>query len=251
MSPPEASDISCDSSELRAASEGETWKEVFLNEKEAGGCSSTAISVMLGHSILVLESLATDSECDSLCHEAIAFARTDKCESFSSRGRARVPLFEFLSEPGQAVCDQILQRALKDCIPEIIEPLSVALFGKGIVDSIPSEGIIHNPRLEFSEGEPAINVYSSEGEFKPHKDKESLTLLLNLSGEDEYSGGGTAFYSLADLKSSEYKIRPTVTTAVRPPKGVAVIFAGSVMHAGLPVLSGNRCVFVGSFSPKR
>lgn len=255
MSPKSSAHHDADSKKQRRVADcGGSWEEIFLNEEEAGECASVSISVMLGHSILVLKNLATHDECTSLRHEATAFAESEQGKSLhSAEGRVRVPICEMLKAPGQALCDEILVRALTrtECSPSVFEPLTISLFGQRRVDSFLSEGIIHNTLLEFSEGEPAINIYNSKGSFKPHKDKESLTLLLNLSDQDAYEGGGTAFYSLADLKSSEYTLEPKVTVAVRPPSGVAVLFAGSVMHAGMRVVSGSRCVFVASFSPKR
>lgn len=34
-----------------------------------------------------------------------------------------------------------------------------------------------------------------------------------------------------------------------PPAGGALLFGGSVTHAAQPVTAGERCVFVGSFTP--
>ena len=34
-----------------------------------------------------------------------------------------------------------------------------------------------------------------------------------------------------------------------PPAGTALLFVGSVTHAGTPISSGERCVLVCSFSP--
>ena len=45
----------------------------------------------------------------------------------------------------------------------------------------------------------AINLYSSNGAFKPHEDKEAITVLLNLSDQAEYVGGGTGFWRRARL----------------------------------------------------
>ena len=35
--------------------------------------------------------------------------------------------------------------------------------------------------LEWSEGEPAINVYNANGRFGPHKDHMALTVLYDVS----------------------------------------------------------------------
>ena len=36
--------------------------------------------------------------------------------------------------------------------------------------------------LSFARGEAAINVYTGQGGFQPHKDCEALTVLVHLSG---------------------------------------------------------------------
>ena len=67
----------------------------------------------------------------------------------------------------------------------------------------------------------------------------SLTCLLNLSAaDDDYGGGGTAFWG----ESGE----PLV---IRPTVGTALIFGGKVTHSGVAVASGQRVVLVASFSP--
>lgn len=38
-------------------------------------------------------------------------------------------------------------------------------------------------------------------------------------------------------------------SGVQVPAGTALLFVGSVTHAGQPVSAGERCVFVSSFSP--
>ena len=40
---------------------------------------------------------------------------------------------------------------------------------------------------------------------------------------------------------------PTFTLA--PPAGTALLFGGQATHAAQPVTAGERCVFVGSFTP--
>ena len=105
----------------------------------------------------------------------------------------------------------------------------------------------------------AINLYSSNGAFKPHEDKEAITVLLNLSDQAEYVGGGTGFWSVADSVRGRSKYDPhdslgpdtwaPPTVVIRPPRGDALIFVGNVVHGGLRVTSGSRAVMVTSFSP--
>lgn len=239
-----------DANVARVPASGDSWYEIFVNAKEAAECAGPAVAVALGHSILVLKSLATGKECASLCQEATTFAQSDKAKQFECKpGRVRMPIKDALGKQGQSLSERILLRALKDIAPSIVPSLTMDLFGKAVVDSFATEGVVHNGRLKFSEGEPAINVYSPDGDFLPHKDKESLTLLVNLSEEDAYGGGGTGFFSISDLESGERTRQPNVTVTVRPPRGASILFAGNLMHAGLRVTSGSRCVFVASCSP--
>ena len=74
--------------------------------------------------------------------------------------------------------------------------LDTHLYGDSLNTS--PHTIFHNPRLIWSEGEPAVNVYNAGGMFTPHEDAQSLTCLLNVSASCAYEGGGTAFWSLRD-----------------------------------------------------
>ena len=50
--------------------------------------------------------------------------------------------------------------------------------------------------LEWSEGEPAINVYTSDGYFGAHKDHLALTVLIPLTAPStDFEGGGTGFWA--------------------------------------------------------
>ena len=106
--------------------------------------------------------------------------------------------------------------------------------------------------MTYSPNEPAVNVYSAGGDFPPHEDGQELTVLVVLSHSSTFAGGGTAYWtekidtthggSVGDLKPS---------LMLKAPRGTAVIFGGDVTHAGLPVTSGVRQVFVASFSLRR
>lgn len=83
----------------------------------------------------------------------------------------------------------------------------------------------------------------------------AVTILVPLSDTDSFSGGGTAFWSDADrgprvgAQSQVFGGAAEPSFVLRPPAGTAIIFGGRVAHAGMPVVSGTRCVFVASFSP--
>ena len=65
--------------------------------------------------------------------------------------------------------------------------------------SVAPASITRNAGLAFTPGEPACNVYTSGGQFTPHEDGQSLTVILVLSDRDTFVGGGTCFWSKTSL----------------------------------------------------
>jgi hypothetical protein len=57
--------------------------------------------------------------------------------------------------------------------------------------------ITRNAGLAFTPGEPACNVYTSGGQFTPHQDGQSLTVIVVLTDKDTFVGGGNRFCSKA------------------------------------------------------
>jgi hypothetical protein len=62
--------------------------------------------------------------------------------------------------------------------------------------------------------------------------------------EWSFTGGGTAFWA-PDARGPRVE---GATIVMRPAAGSAMLFGGKVNHAGVPVESGQRVVFVASFS---
>jgi len=103
--------------------------------------------------------------------------------------------------------------------------------------------------LEWSEGEPAINVYEADGYFGAHKDRMALSVLIPLTSPmGDFVGGGTGFWA-GNRQVSENPQGPP-DLVLKPPPGSALIFGGDVTHAGMPVIQGYRSVFVCSFSTR-
>ena len=50
-------------------------------------------------------------------------------------------------------------------------------------DCLAAPSVLSNPTLAWSPGEPAVNVYSKGGEFKPHEDEQTLTVLMPLTSQ--------------------------------------------------------------------
>lgn len=249
-------------------------REIFLNREQAGTCRSYPESVARGHSILEVP-LATPSEVDALKSEALAMVgasdgqsqpwtadlasdtltfeqrivaqraayvkaglswrTTTVIPSGANARRRRMPIDLSLTAEGQALCDKLLVRALS----LLDAPLKNALFD-GCLARSPST-CLHNPRLAFSTGEPAINVYDAGGGFTAHKDKQALTVLVPLSGAEDFTGAGTAFWSIKDEAPRKAHVaNDTPTMALRPHQGTALIFGGQVTHDSLLVLLNTR-----------
>ena len=114
--------------------------------------------------------------------------------------------------------------------------------------------------LEWSEGEPAINVYTADGRFGAHKDHMALTVLIPLSSPADFTGGGTGFWAKGQGGIPGFEIIDENKGAaipdgppekvLRPSLGTALVFGGDLVHAGMPVESGVRSVFVASFSTR-
>lgn len=105
--------------------------------------------------------------------------------------------------------------------------------------------------LVYTSREPAINVYTKGGEFRPHTDSQALTVLVTLTEGDiihEEGGGGTAYWALSQ---NHRRDQPALT--LKPlQKGSLLLFGGDLVHSGLPLLTdGRRVILVASFSKKK
>lgn len=248
----------------RAQQSGDQWTEIFVNRSEAEESANAASSVINGDSIFVIHGLATPDECKLLRGEAMNYKPEISFDPIAELQAAsklvRRPVIDMCGEEGQALCDQLLIRAISS-VPVSLPNL---VLGKKLTESLTADevsmSIMDHTEVCFSDGEPAINVYSVDGAFRPHKDQEALTVLLNLSEEKAYAGGGTGFWSVADSTRGRSREDPAgrlgpdtwapPTVVIRPPVGSALVFVGTVMHGGLRVTSGVRCTLVSSFSPK-
>ena len=231
----------------RIACTSGSWSEVFLNPREAGGESTPAESVAAGHSVMQLHRFASAAECMQLLQEATTVASGWPLD-LKHPGRTRMPVKTALSMQGQGLCDSLIVRALG--VVETEFPLLHAALFREHGHTVTC---INNPCFTFAVGEPGINIYTAGGQFEPHEDKQSLTILVTLSSIDAYDGGGTMFWPNGDSMGGSESVQPNTEDTdpafiVRPPAGTALLFGGRVTHAGQTVLSGERGVFVCSLS---
>jgi hypothetical protein len=146
---------------------------------------------------------------------------------------------QFAAEERQCV-DAIVQRAL-GLVEASCPELATTLFGQAVQ--------LHTLDLFYAAGEPAINIYEVGGQFLPHRDKHSLSVLVPLTSPEGFSGGGTAFWPLEECAGRRVRRGcETPTHLLKPSAGTAMLFCGELMHAALPVTAGTRSVLVASLS---
>jgi len=214
--------------------------------------SSVGDRIKSGGSVLQIEGIVSVDECRKLCGVCCQLDEAWSNTVIEKRRLLRLPTIAAAeraavrntpcADPLPADADQLLQRILMRAatlIDKQVPSIAFNLFdGEGIAQ------LMADNQLKYSSREPAINVYSSGGEFLPHKDSQSITVLIPLSSPDDFVGGGTSFWS-QDSRGHRVE-EPSVI--LRPPAGTAMLFGGCVTHAGVPVESGKRVVFVASFS---
>ena len=202
----------------------------------------------LEDSVLVLPSMVTLDECahlleaaDAWCHSNPKGVAADQHSDYHRRhGLTRVECHvDGLNLTGRAhaLAMVILSRTLWNL--ESLRPDDAqCIFGQ--------RASLGDLVFSFSGHEPAINVYTAGGEFEPHEDKHMLTVLVPLSPLDAFEGGGTGFWSENAPRVGGPGGEPSLV--LRPEPGTALLWTGGITHAGLPVRSGKRHVFVCSFN---
>ena len=123
-----------------------------------------------------------------------------------------------------------------------------SLFG----DAIRMDRDRSERRFSFAQYEPTINRYTAGGLFPQHQDGRALSVVVTLSEAGSFDGGGTMFFPYLERRrttqdGSEHNAEEGCAVLVNPPIGVALLFNGSFRHAGEPIASGIRHVYVASF----
>mmetsp|Transcript_40867 Transcript_40867/g.85071 ORF Transcript_40867/g.85071 Transcript_40867/m.85071 type:complete len:356 (-) Transcript_40867:106-1173(-) len=251
----------------------EIHEEYWLDtEAEQDTSISLGEAIAQGQVVLCVPDVATSDDC-----LALFSAGLQACERRSTpaaRGRSRFSVSDPQAFPNDIVlrCDEMLLRVLDyvdDVIPSIYEtlfepndewlqyqPLNAQLEQPTVP---PLEYLAETctgirdlymtSELEWSEGEPAINIYEQNGYFGAHKDHLAMTILIPLTQPtQDFAGGGTGFWK-GNREVDENPSTPP-DLVIKPPAGSALIFGGDVTHAGMPVKQGYRSVFVCSMSTK-
>ena len=213
--------------------------------------------IRCGDSLIQLANLATSDECKLLVNRCIRYANNiTPTRQLDKPGLVRIPTIDaynraqlsntVCSKPLPSDVDDILQNILSRAISYVddeLPSLSTTLFNTNSISTL-----LQNNQLKYSSREPAINIYTTGGQFLAHKDAQSLTILLPLSPPTDFTGGGTAFWT-QDSRGHRVE-EPSI---IQKPKycGTALLFGGCVTHSGVAVESGERVVFVASFSSSK
>ena len=167
------------------------WHEISIVSKEAtpqSQCEAIAVASMRrGDTVLCLPNVVTAAELDMLVAWSTATAdgiRLADGKASSDRIRMHVAPMSADPTPTSACCDAILGRVLgviDQLLPSVVETLFNTASATN--STLASLSELHaNGDLQYSAREPAINVYYAPGgEFLPHQDHHSLTVLIPLS----------------------------------------------------------------------
>lgn len=236
------------------------------------GLKSLGEAIADGEAVLCIPEVADFEKCFDLLSAGLNACRMQGAEY--SRGRIRFSVSDPTAFDGSTVlsCEIFLLRVL-DYLDENVPSIYDTLFrpGEDWAWRQPLNAQLEQPsvppldhlaetcgslqelylmgELEWSEGEPAINVYESSGYFGCHKDHLALTVFVPLTSPDhEFAGGGTGYWR-GNRDVDEIPQTPP-DLVLKPEKGAALVFGGDVTHSGIPVEEGYRSVFVCSFSTR-
>jgi hypothetical protein len=237
-----------------------SWTAVRIasNEESSGIDEGEAVSLFnRGESVLLVTGVVPDDECEAIVESVRGIAQG--CNETRWKANQEPQTMYRLPTQGAAKRAAATKTPYSSSLDQITDERFQRLFGRAIElidDTFPSlsqdlfggpiSHLLLDPAdLSFSSREPAVNIYTKGGQFLAHKDGQKLTMLIPLSSNDSFQGGGTAFWGPA---SRGHRVEGP-SAIIKPPRGTMMLFAGHVPHAGLPLDVGERVVFVASFSP--
>jgi len=227
------------------------WLDVAKEFASRIALGHTEKETRLSRSVVVIPGCLSEEECSMLRGEADLILGGQHAARYtrdlSDESEAGSPLRRVSFCDMQAAAQNLSQKlllhrilpALQFHLPQITRDLDLDGF------SDPSSPSV----FEFASDEPTVNRYTKGGEFKPHEDGYSLTIIILLSEKGAFRGGGTEFYE-AKQESSKAAVQEVVgrTVLMQPAQGTALIFDGDITHAGAAVAMGTRHLFVASFN---
>ena len=183
-----------------------------------------------------------DSDSDSGRDGCGDGAQTEEEEGGGPVGGAfalrRVSLCDMCAD-ARGISERLLQERVLPALRAELPALSTAVLGMAET-AAPGAGQV-KLELEYASDEPSVNVYTPGGAFEAHEDGYALTVIVLLSEDGAFAGGGTAFWP-GDGSAADARVH------VSPPAGAALMFDGDLKHAGAPVVSGTRHLYVASFN---
>ena len=236
-----------------------SWEEFNIKTGQSMPETNRYETFLEGDSVILLEKMVSHVESTAIKEAATAIASRGRRKrldaGMADESLVRIPALASAerasnsntpcAEPFESDIDGILNGMLAR-VCELLDsehrPMIDNLFGEG--SSLHT--LFHSGELAFSSREPAVNVYTKGGSFRPHQDGQKLTVLIPLSSINEFEGGGTAFWS-SDSRGHRVE---GASFELRPDCGTVILFVGHVTHAGVAVEDGDRIVFVASFSAK-
>ena len=234
---------------LTAAAEATCFESVWITPEPEAARQSQAAALRHGDAVLCVPNAIHQEEIASLVGASIAAAELQRdTETGILPSRVRLHVSASLPIDAIALCDDILRRMLTLLDSQLPSIASSMFDSKSLLQ------LFDDGDLEYSAGEPAVNVYHEEGVFGLHKDHHALTVLIPLTSPDDgsFEGGGTGYWTPEDYrklqKSPSDTMQPTIVICKEA--GTALLFSGDVTHCGMPVRSGTRLVFVASFSTR-
>ena len=226
------------------------WHEERLVESTTGVDIVDAITQ--NYSVIAVPDFASAAECEQLLAAGSAAEERGMQNPLTSDAtRLRIEVVGRKMNRGQT---QSLDGATQSLVETLVRR-SISFVQHqlpNLADALALSKCTSATVLSYSQGEPAINIYYGPGgEFKPHQDMQALTLLLPLStcGED-YEGGGTSFWHPDVQLPAARSGKTPPWTLLRPRAGTALLWGGTLVHAGAEVISGRRSVLVASFTPR-
>ena len=202
----------------------------------------------LTNSILLLPNILTMEECQYLSQEADrvilnGYSRdtySDYAEMLRRREKPlrRISLEDMNPKANKLSSQILLERVLpklENKFPELLKSLKIDGYRQG--------------KFEWASDEPTVNRYTQGGQFEPHEDAYSLSVIILLT--DDFEGGGTSFWPTTKEETAMGKdMWKTYEKGilVKPEIGTALLFNGDITHSGNRVTSGVRHLYVGSFN---
>ena len=202
------------------------------------------------NSIILIPDLISADECAELiadveCVHSNAMRALDGFGD-GTHGMERYMVPE-LSSGSQQLFDNIMRKRLLPFVSKKLPShIEDNIWAMSMIFDRSERGPLAEQRLKFSSQEPAINRYSTNGAFEPHRDKLSMTLNVLLSQTKAFHGGGTQFW-----REEEDDEERGPTACVLPRMGCGVVFNGTIRHAGREVHAGLRHLLVASFNVAR